>query len=383
MDAVGARFVLATIYPLCGAGATRACLGRRLPAIDRTFPGVSLAGIRPRRLRPDRQDSTKERFPLRLIRKIWEKIWWVSFPFFEKFGIHVLPVHYYSPLPDTRELKAKKHLFDREHPMHGVDMREGEQWRLLETTLKPYEEEYEDAGNGFFGLDERKMPFFAPFNALTLYALIRHYRPKKMIEVGSGMSTRISAAAFAANRREGKPGEFFAVEPYPSEDLRRGFDGLTQTIAKKVEEFPISEFLSLGENDILFIDSTHAVKIFGDVNYLYLSVLPQLKPGVIIHIHDIFFPRDYLPHHFFQWGIKQIWQEQYLLQAFLMFNREFRVMLCSSYLHFKGLERLKGLFAWYHPSRCPSSFWMRREANIAMASPNAARFAALTEAHLP
>ncbi len=295
------------------------------------------------------------------IRKNWERIWWVSFPFFEKLGIHVLPVHYYSPLPDTRELKAKAHLFEREHPMVGVDMREQDQWALAETLLQPYEEEYQKAGRGRFGLEEKQMPSFAPFNGLTLYALIRHYQPKKMIEVGSGMSTRISAAAFAANRREGKPGEFFAVEPYPSEELKRGIEGLTRIIAKKVEELPLEEFLSLGENDILFIDSSHAVKIFGDVNYLYLTVLPQLKPGVIIHIHDIFFPRDYLPHHFLQPRIKQIWQEQYLLQAFLMFNLEFKVMLCSSYLHFTGLERLKRRFAWYHPDRCPSSFWMRRE----------------------
>lgn len=298
---------------------------------------------------------------MRLIKKIWEKIWWVSFPLFQKLGIHVLPVHFYSPIPDTRELKAQKHLFEQDHPMYGVDMREKEQWKLVESVVKAYEDEYRAAGGAFFGVNEKKMPSYAPFNALTLFALIRHYKPKKMIEVGSGMSTRISAAAFAANRKEGKPGDFFAVEPYPSEDVRKGFEGLTQTIAKKVEDFPLSEFLSLNENDILFIDSSHAVKIFGDVNYLYLTVLPQLKPGVIIHIHDIFFPRDYLPHHFFQTRIKQIWQEQYLLHAFLMFNREFKVMLCSSWLHFKMPGRLKDLFDWYHPNRCPSSFWMRRE----------------------
>jgi predicted O-methyltransferase YrrM len=302
------------------------------------------------------------RFKLRLLKKIWERMWWASFPFFQKLGVHVLPVHYYSPIPDTGELKKKLDLFDVPHPMHGVDMREEEQWLLVETLVKSYEQEYALAGEGRFGFDEQAMPFFAPFNALTLYALVRRHKPGKMIEVGSGTSTLVSAAAFEANRREGKPGELIAVEPYPSEDLKRGFKGLTRTVSKPVQEIPVSEFLSLGKNDILFIDSTHAVKIFGDVNYLYLTVLPQLKPGVIIHIHDIFFPRDYLPHHFFQTRIKQIWQEQYLLHAFLMFNREFRVMLASSQVHFKDPGRLKRLFPWYHLNRCPSSFWMRREA---------------------
>jgi len=244
--------------------------------------------------------------------------------------------------------------------MVGVDMNEPQQWILVEALLKQYEEEYRHAGNDDFGLDQTKMPSFAPFNGLALYALIREHRPKKMIEVGSGMSTRISAAAFVSNRREGKPGELCVVDPYPSPDLERGFEGVTRIIRRRAEEHPLEEFLSLEENDILFIDSSHAVKIFGDVNFLFLTVLPQLPPGVIIHVHDIFFPRDYPPHHFFQRGIRQIWQEQYLLQAFLMFNREFRVMLCGSYLHFKNRERLNRLFPWYHPNRCPSSFWMKR-----------------------
>jgi hypothetical protein len=305
---------------------------------------------------------------LRLFRKIWERIWWAAFPIFERIGVHVMPVHFYSPIPDTGELKKNLARFEFAHPMYGVDLREDEQWRLVETLVKSYEKEYAEAGEGRFGFDDREMPFYAPFNALTLYALVRHHKPAKMIQVGSGTSTRVSAAAFTANRREGKPGELIAIEPYPSDDLKRGFDGLTRLVTKPVQEIPISEFKSLAENDILFIDSTHAVKIFGDVNYLYLTVLPQLRPGVIVHIHDIFFPRDYLPHHFFRARIKQIWQEQYLLHAFLMFNREFRVMLASSHVHFKDPDRLKRLFPWYHLDRCPSSFWMRREGTAASRS---------------
>jgi hypothetical protein len=103
-----------------------------------------------------------------------------------------------------------------------------------------------------------------------------------MIEVGAGMSTKISSAAFMKNRDEGTPGDFITIEPYASKDLLKGYDGLNKIIKKKVQEVSISEFKALKENDILFIDSSHTVKIFGDVNYLYLKVIPQLNPGHLI-----------------------------------------------------------------------------------------------------
>ena len=139
---------------------------------------------------------------------------------------------------------------------------------------------------------------------------------------------------------------------------------MTNLIVSKVENVPIDVFLQLKENDILFIDSSHTVKIFGDVNYLFLNVIPQINPGVVIHVHDIFFPFDYLPHHFLRSRTKQIWQEQYLLHAFLMFNSEYEVLFSSGYLHSKYLKELKDLFPWYHTDRFPSSFWMRRKQEL-------------------
>ncbi len=296
-----------------------------------------------------------------MFKRAISKVLWRTFPLWERLGVHILPVHFYSPIPDTRELKAHPEWFAADHPMTGVDMRESEELQLLDKLGKAWEADYKLAGGDSFGLDERKMPSFAPANALALYALIRELRPKRMIEVGSGMSTRISAAAFRDNAKAGKPGVFTAIEPYPSAALKAGYDGLSQLVVTKVEDVPLERFQELGENDILFIDSSHTVRIGGDVNYLFFRILPLLKPGVIIHVHDIFFPREYLPHHFFNSGVKQIWQEQYLLHSFLMFNSEFEVLLCSSYLHFKRLQDLKNLFPWYHENRCPSSFWMRRK----------------------
>lgn len=293
--------------------------------------------------------------------RLLERILWKLFPLFEKLGIHVLPVHFYSPVPDMRQLRKNMHLFNVEHPMYGIDMPHEDQIDFLRHVVKSYEAEYIKVGiNSQFGIDASQMPTFAPLNALVLYAIIRHYKPKRMIEVGSGTSTKISAVAFKQNSFEGVFGEFTAIEPYPSHELKKGYEGLKTLIQKRVEDVPIKVFQTLRENDILFIDSSHTVKIFGDVNFLFLTVLPRLQPGVIIHIHDIFFPFDYLPHHFFNKGAKQIWQEQYLLHAFLMFNKEFRVLLCSSYIHFKYKDRLREIFPWYHFDRCPSSFLMQR-----------------------
>jgi hypothetical protein len=292
--------------------------------------------------------------------RVIEKVCWLLFPHLERLGVHILPVHYYSPIPDTRWLKKHKDRFEIEHELHGIDMRVEQQLKRLIDIVRPYEEEYRNVGGDLFGLDEGSRRSYAPFNGLVLYAFIRHYHPRKVIEVGSGMSTRIISLAFEQNARGGNSGKYVVIDPYVSTALRRECEGVSDFIDRPIEDIPVGMFREMGENDILFVDSSHTVRIFGDVNYLFLTVFPQVRPGVLIHIHDIFFPRDYLPHHFFAIKQKQIWQEQYLLQAFLMYNKSFQVELCASFLHLKYTEDLCATFSWYHRDRCPSSFWMRR-----------------------
>lgn len=294
-----------------------------------------------------------------MMRRLRDAILWRAFPFFEKLGMHVLPVRFDSPIPDTGALAANRQLFDEHHPMTGIDIDLGRQLQFVKEHVTPWEQAYVAAGDGRFGVDESRMISYAPVNALALYAMIRQFRPARMIEVGSGMSTRVAAAAFRANADAGSPGVYTVFDPYAADDLARACPNVTVT-SRKIEDIGLEAFLELDAGDILFIDSSHTVKAFGDVNFLFLTVLPRLRPGVIIHVHDIFFPRDYLPHHFFSPHVKQIWQEQYLLHAFLMFNREFEVLVSWSYLHFEAQHELKAMFPWYHASRCPSSFWMRR-----------------------
>jgi hypothetical protein len=119
-------------------------------------------------------------------------------------------------------------------------------------------------------------------------------------------------------------------------------------------------FRTLHAGDVLFIDSSHVAKIGGDVTYLYLEVLPRLKPGVVVHIHDIFFPKEY-PR---AWNMEEFrfWNEQYLLQAFLTFNSEFSVLLANSYLAARHMDGLKEAFPT-SPWWGGGSFWMQRRAD--------------------
>jgi hypothetical protein len=191
--------------------------------------------------------------------------------------------------------------------------------------------------------------------------MIRHFKPKKIFEIGSGNSTYLAAQAVLKNKEEnGKGCELIAFEPYPNDVLRAGFPGLSKLIPTKIQNIALSKFSELKENDILFIDSSHVLKIGGDVQYEYLEILPRLNKGVIVHIHDIFLPAEYPK----EWVLKKyrFWTEQYLLQAFLASNSAFEVLWGGSYMHLKHPDKLEAAFASYKREvRWPGSFWMRRK----------------------
>jgi hypothetical protein len=123
------------------------------------------------------------------------------------------------------------------------------------------------------------------------------------------------------------------IEPYPERlfSFLKDADKNTATVlVNKVQEVPLDPFLALEENDILFIDSSHVVKVGSDVNHLVFEILPRLKKGVWIHFHDIFFPFE-LPQH---WIVdhKKFWNESYLLRAFLMNNDSYEITLFNTFL---------------------------------------------------
>lgn len=153
--------------------------------------------------------------------------------------------------------------------------------------------------------------------------------------------------------------ELITIDPYPNEVIKQGFPGLTRLIAQRVQDVELQQFNGLGENDILFIDSTHVLTIGSDVRYLFLEILPRLAKGVLVHVHDIVLPAEY-PR---KWVLEEyrFWNEQYLLQAFLAFNTNFEVLWAGSYMHLRHPDRLEEAFPSYNrAARWPGSFWMRR-----------------------
>ncbi|MFB3765638.1 MAG: class I SAM-dependent methyltransferase [Methanotrichaceae archaeon] len=277
-----------------------------------------------------------------------------AFNFLQSLGFHLSPNHYYWPIPDTRFLKDE--LWQRESSLPGIDINETQQLQLLSDFARLYKEEYEKIPRSC--TDSLKYYInnesFTSVDGEILYCMIRHFKPKKIIEIGSGNSTLLSARAIQTNGF----GELTAIEPYPDDALKNGFPGLSKLIDKKLEEVPLSEFEGLQANDILFIDSSHVLKIGSDVQYEYLEILPRLKPGVLVHVHDIFLPMEYPKH----WILKNhhFWNEQYLLQAFLICNSAWHILWAGSYMHIKHPDLLEKNFGSYdREKRWPGSFWMQ------------------------
>ena len=274
------------------------------------------------------------------------------FPIWQQHGFHVTPVHFHQPIPDTRELPET--LWKQPSNLVGINMNDAMQLDLLRNHFTKFREECSN-----FPAEPppgQRRPFRG-VDALAAYCMVRHFQPRLIIEVGSGFSSLALGQAAAKNKNSA----LICIDPFPSDFLRKGFPGLQSSIEKKIQDIDLKFFSQLQSGDILFIDSSHTVKIGGDVNHLFLEVLPRLKPGVIVHVHDIFLPFEYRR----DWVLDEFrfWNEQYLLQAFLTFNSEFEVLLANSYLNHYYQKDLKTAFRNL-PSWAGGSFWMRRKPSV-------------------
>ncbi|MBN1435948.1 MAG: class I SAM-dependent methyltransferase [Sedimentisphaerales bacterium] len=285
------------------------------------------------------------------------------FEFWQRLGVNVTRKHFYSPIPDTREIRKRKDFFTRRSAMPGVDIRDQAQLEMLEKVFSVYKPEMT------FPVERTDCPYeyylnnsmFGIQDACVLHSMVRHFKPQRMIEVGSGNSTYVTVRAGKLNHAEGHPLHLTSVEPYPKPILKTGFKGLDELIIKKAEDVDMSLFEQLGENDIFFIDSSHIVRPGSDVNYLFLEILPRLKPGVVVHVHDIFLPYEYPPR--FVLDNVTFMSEQYLMQAFLCHNESFEVLFANYYMKTTHTDECNRFFAppaGYRDRCLPTSFWMRK-----------------------
>ena len=269
--------------------------------------------------------------------------------------------HYYSPIPSRADVRRdREQIFDRSlRPLPGIEFDEAAQVELLEALARLYPEQpFADGSPTRYGLNNS---WFPAADGLYLHLMLRHERPKQVIEVGSGFSSLVmldTNERFFENRMR-----LTFVEPNPKRllsRLRPGDAQRAQIVRRRVQDVEQSLFCELDAGDILFVDSSHVSKVGSDVNYLLFSVLPQLAPGVLVHFHDVPYPFEY-PPAWIDYGFA--WNEAYLLRAFLQYNAAFRIRLWGSYLalaHAEFLQERMPLCATPTGFGVGGSLWLER-----------------------
>jgi hypothetical protein len=299
-----------------------------------------------------------------------------AFRALQSAGVNVTPNHFYWPVPDLAQLEKREWRIYSPPPACKFNLRK--QMALARELASGYGDECcfsDDASDGEYHYGNG---YFEAVDAEVTYSMVRCFKPNRIIEIGTGYSTRVLAAALQKNaQRDNIDGQLISVDPYPERFSNNLWSHRVVQIPAAVQDVDLELFDSLESNDVLFVDSSHVVAVGSDVLREYLDILPRLKPGVIIHVHDIFLPSDYPRNAVLNnlW----FWSEQYLLQAFLSFNPAFEVLWGSSAMqthcswlldecfpNWRGsYRRMPEAKRRFIPTAdgnrvWPSSFWMRR-----------------------
>lgn len=276
-----------------------------------------------------------------------------------RVGYDVVRHHFYSPLPDIDHLQPG--LWPGPQPTPGLDMKIEAAVELVRVDLRPFLDEWhppiEQTGTpGEFFV---KNISYASVDAEVLYAMVRHRKPKNVVELGSGASSHVIDLARRRNADDGSPFAHTIFDPFPFEANPMGRVDAATVKPKFAQDIHLEELSMLEAGDVLFVDTTHTVKTGGDVNRIVLEIVPSLKPDVLVHVHDIFLPYEYPKH----WVVENrfAWAEQYLLQAFLAFNDSFEVIFPSHAVAREHPEVLRDAIpSFANGDFRPGSFWFRR-----------------------
>ena len=269
--------------------------------------------------------------------------------------------HFYSPVLDRAEIAANE---SRLWPMQprlpaGIDFNDASHRQILEVEFPRHIANFDYTGSAG-AADSRRYstdnPQFGWLDAKALFVLLRVWRPARVIEVGSGHSSLLMADV---NKRflDGNM-HITCIEPYPEPFLQDTGCGIDRLVQAKVQDVPLEEFDALVAGDVLFIDSSHVSKAGSDVNHLFFEVLPRLASGVRIHIHDVFLPFEYPRSWLLEQG--RSWNEQYLLQALLMYNPLFEIVFGSSYCAWKFPELMHHTVVGTEAAAGGGSLWIEK-----------------------
>ena len=249
------------------------------------------------------------------------------------------PGHFYSPLPDIRAIRsAKPQIFKDDAECKEIFLNEGKNLSLFEE-FKEYYGEMPFAPEKKAGLRYYfNNSFFSYGDGVVLYSMLRHFKPRRVVEIGSGFSSALMLDV--SEKFLNGTVEFTFIEPYP--ERLKEIAGQSPAKCKLIQDFvqsvDMSVFRALEKGDILFIDSSHVGKIGSDVLHILFNILPEIKEGVIIHIHDIFWPFEY-PEKWIENG--RAWNEVYLLRAFLACNRDYEILFFNSYFENRHADKIQ------------------------------------------
>ncbi|MGZ8369929.1 MAG: class I SAM-dependent methyltransferase, partial [Caulobacteraceae bacterium] len=270
------------------------------------------------------------------------------------------PGHYYSPIVDPAQ--ASEHLSRmriRRRELPGIALDPDTMiafWRSLAPFLQeqPFPGKQESGRRYWF-----ENPAYSFGDGTLLYAMLRHFKPRRYVEIGSGYSS--ACALETAERWLGEDIQLTFIEPYPDLLKRLISDPppkrTVEIIPQRVQDVPMRLFKSLSANDVLFIDSTHVLKTGSDVVFELLEVLPRLKSGVVVHVHDIPWPFEYSKG----WVVDQnrSWNEVYALRAFLTHNNDFEILYFGDYFRRFHREEIEAVAPWALNNN-GASIWLRR-----------------------
>lgn len=268
------------------------------------------------------------------------------------------PGYHGSTIPSYKFiLKNKERIFNNPlDNIDGIDLNTQEQVKLLEvfhTFYKEFSPSPKPSKEKLYFYDNPMLGFN---DAFILYCFLRYFKPKNIIEIGSGFSSALmldTVYEFNLNMK------FIFIDPFSKNILHvlsSKPEGNYKHIREEVQHVDLEKYSALQENDILFIDTSHVVKIGGELSFIFFSILPKLQKGVIIHIHDIWHPWEY-PESMINKG--RIYNEIYFVRAFLQYNKDFKIMLFNSYIE----EKQKDFISEKMPSLSKNpgvSLWLRK-----------------------
>jgi predicted O-methyltransferase YrrM len=272
------------------------------------------------------------------------------------------PGDYYSPICDTRELKSR---YRDPSPrgdvdLPGIELNRAAQLETLsswDAMIQPFPEYLAPPARYYW-----KQSHFGLGDAHVLSCFIRSLKPRRIIEIGSGFS---SACALDTIDDAGLQVECTFIDPEPERLLSTLSDldrELLRIVPRCVQDVALSLFDALEANDILFIDSTHVLKTCSDVAFELFEILPRLKPGVMIHFHDILYPFEYPP----TWAISNnfSWNETYAVRCFLSNNDAYQITFWSDYIAKTAGPDVTRRYPWLTPNAC-GSLWITKEGRRA------------------